>query len=431
MKRIAKSGRAVCATIHQPSIAIFNSFDSLLLLKRGGETIFFGKLGKESKNLIQYLEQYERTPKIQPGENPATWMLTTIGAGSASTDSKPFDYAGHYQVSKLHKKCLKRIKDVTKAPKEQERVSFPSKFATSTSTQIQEVMARAKLIYWRSPSYNGVRLAVAAILALLIGSVYVSNRTPEDESDMNSRATTIFMAYLFIAVNSLNTVLAVFEAERNMFYRHKGSLMYDKKAILLAFTLSEAPFIILSCFIYVTVFYFMIGFEVDAAKFFMFWFFMFLTMANFTFLGQMFMSLTKDAVTAQGFGGLIVSLSSLFTGVLIRPDNIPAFWTFMYWLMPGHYIYEGLLMSQYDGDTTEIVASPNTPFWNAIDPPCEEQLAAGKAECTGTAEAWVASSFTAYSADNIPWNILYLLVLLLLSRTTTGLALAYLNFRST
>jgi ABC-type multidrug transport system ATPase subunit len=73
LKRIALTGRAVCCTIHQPSIAIFNDFDSLLLLKRGGEVVFFGELGHESSKLIEYLERYEDTPKIQSGENPATW----------------------------------------------------------------------------------------------------------------------------------------------------------------------------------------------------------------------------------------------------------------------------------------------------------------------------------------------------------------------
>jgi ABC-type multidrug transport system ATPase subunit len=77
LKRIAKTGRAVCATIHQPSIVIFNFFDALLLLKRGGETVFFGDLGSESSLLISYLERYQATPIIQPGANPATWMLTT------------------------------------------------------------------------------------------------------------------------------------------------------------------------------------------------------------------------------------------------------------------------------------------------------------------------------------------------------------------
>ena len=56
MRRIADTGIAVVATIHQPSVAIFNDFDNLLLLKAGGETVFFGDLGEESTNLIDYLE---------------------------------------------------------------------------------------------------------------------------------------------------------------------------------------------------------------------------------------------------------------------------------------------------------------------------------------------------------------------------------------
>jgi ABC-type multidrug transport system ATPase subunit len=73
LKRISDSGRTVCATIHQPSVAIFNSFDNLLLLKRGGEVVYFGELGEESSNLIEYFERFETTPKIRANENPATW----------------------------------------------------------------------------------------------------------------------------------------------------------------------------------------------------------------------------------------------------------------------------------------------------------------------------------------------------------------------
>ena len=68
LRRIADSGIAVVATIHQPSVTIFNSFDSLLLLKKGGETVFFGDLGKDSYNLIGYLESYPATAPIKGGE---------------------------------------------------------------------------------------------------------------------------------------------------------------------------------------------------------------------------------------------------------------------------------------------------------------------------------------------------------------------------
>lgn len=37
LKNICDKGRTVVATIHQPSSAVFDMFDDLLLLKKGGE----------------------------------------------------------------------------------------------------------------------------------------------------------------------------------------------------------------------------------------------------------------------------------------------------------------------------------------------------------------------------------------------------------
>lgn len=63
------------------------------------------------------------------------------------------------------------------------------------------------------------------------------------------------------------------------------------------------------------------GFATDAGKFFFFFMFVTLALCTFTFLGQMLVSLFRDAQTAQGFGGLIISFSSLFSGILIRPGK--------------------------------------------------------------------------------------------------------------
>jgi ABC-type multidrug transport system ATPase subunit/ABC-type multidrug transport system permease subunit len=429
LKRIALTGRAVCATIHQPSIAIFNSFDSLLLLKRGGEVVFYGELGHESANLIEYFQGYTTTPLIQPSENPATWMLTTIGAGSAATANQ-FDYAGGYRGSKLYQECLEKISTIKAAVADDGRIAFPSKYGTSLKTQIETVFKRTWKIYWRSPSYNRTRILVCAILSLLIGSVYVTKRVPTNEADMNSRVTTIYLSFLLIAVNGMTTVLAFFEAERNMFYRHKSALMYDTPAISFSYTVAELPFLVGTCFIYVSIFYFMIGFSVEAGKFFFYYLFMFLCMANFTYMGQMFVALTPDAQIAQGFGGLVASNTGLFSGVLIRPQNIPNFWIFMYWLMPGHYIFEGLLMTQYNNNDTPIQASTGSAFWDSLD--CDSQIADGATECIGTAEQWVDATFAGvFSIDNIPVNIAYLVALLFTTRFITWWALGHLNYRST
>jgi len=433
LKRISESGRAVCATIHQPSIAIFSSFDSLLLLKRGGETVFFGELGEDSCNLIDYLERYPSTPPIHLGENPATWMLTTIGAGSSpSGDSRPFDYSASYSQSKLRDECIDNINEFNAQATEENKVSFPSKYATCRKTQTRSVLRRMLKVYWRSPTYNRTRTLVAAIIALLFGSVFAAQRVPETESDMNSRVTSIYITCLFLGVNSFNTVLPVYETERNMYYRHKAALMYDHNAINLAFTVSEIPFICFSSMIFCICFYFLLGFSTLAYKFFLYYLFLTLNMAFWTFLGQGFMALFKDSVTAQGFGAVINGLSSIFTGVLIRPQYIAGFWTWAYWVMPGHYVLEGLLVSQFHEDNTPIIPYVGSPFYDYVRktycPGAEygEPLPSG---CTGTAEEWIYVSFGGkFVWGHLGANIIYLVLVLLLSKLVAFVALKRLNY---
>jgi ABC-type multidrug transport system ATPase subunit len=420
LKRIADTGRAVCATIHQPSIAIFDSFDSLLLLKRGGEVVFFGELGENSVNLITYLEKYEATTKIKAHENPATWMLTTIGAGS-NTTGFAFDYAGAYAESTLKSDNLALIEKFCATKSDDRLIVFPNKYATDYRTQILEVTRRTVILYWRSPNYNLVRLLVSAIIALLFGSVYASQRVPTDEGSMNSRVTSIYITFLFLGVNATNTVLNVYEVARNMFYRHEAALMYNSGAAIFAFTWAETPFILLGAMIFVVPFYFLCGFALDAGKFFWYYFFMALTIGLFTFNGQMMMSLFRDSVTAQGFSGVVIGLTALFTGIIIRPHDIPTFWIFMYWLMPGHYILEGLLTTQFNNDDTPIEASIGSPFWEYLG--CTEE------PCYGTAQQWIFVSFGgAFVFENVKWNVTYLVGAIILVRLIAYIALTRLNY---
>ncbi|GMF24125.1 unnamed protein product [Phytophthora lilii] len=81
VRKVANTGRTVVCTIHQPSSEVFQVFDSLLLLKRGGETVYFGKLGENACKMIEYFEAVSGVPKLEENYNPATWMLEVIGAG--------------------------------------------------------------------------------------------------------------------------------------------------------------------------------------------------------------------------------------------------------------------------------------------------------------------------------------------------------------
>ena len=58
-------------------------FDDLLLLTKGGNTVFFGPIGPQCIHLIDYFEDRGANP-ISFGENPAAWMLRAQTAGAAA-----------------------------------------------------------------------------------------------------------------------------------------------------------------------------------------------------------------------------------------------------------------------------------------------------------------------------------------------------------
>lgn len=56
MRKLADHGQAVLATIHQPSALLFQQFDRLLLLAKGGRTVYFGDIGEQSQIMLDYFE---------------------------------------------------------------------------------------------------------------------------------------------------------------------------------------------------------------------------------------------------------------------------------------------------------------------------------------------------------------------------------------
>jgi ATP-binding cassette subfamily G (WHITE) protein 2 (PDR) len=75
LRKLADNGQAILCTIHQPSAILFQEFDRLLFLAKGGRTVYFGEIGEGSKTLTNYFER-NGSHACGPDENPAEWMLS-------------------------------------------------------------------------------------------------------------------------------------------------------------------------------------------------------------------------------------------------------------------------------------------------------------------------------------------------------------------
>ncbi|KAL8118558.1 hypothetical protein AgCh_016181 [Apium graveolens] len=102
VRNTVDTGRTVVCTIHQPSIDIFEAFDELFLMKRGGEEIYVGPVGRHSCKLIKYFEGIEGISKIKDGYNPSTWMLEVTA--SAQERVLGVDFTEIYHNSDLYRR---------------------------------------------------------------------------------------------------------------------------------------------------------------------------------------------------------------------------------------------------------------------------------------------------------------------------------------
>ncbi|CAI7591118.1 unnamed protein product [Penicillium discolor] len=74
-------GQAVLVTIHQPSASLFAQFDTLLLLAKGGKTVYFGNIGHNGATVKEYFGR-NGAPCPQ-NTNPPEHMIDVV-SGSLS-----------------------------------------------------------------------------------------------------------------------------------------------------------------------------------------------------------------------------------------------------------------------------------------------------------------------------------------------------------
>lgn len=81
LRKLSNQGQAALA-IHQPSAILFQTFDRLLFLAKGGKTVYFGEIGDQSHTLLDYFER-NGARIFKESENPAESILEIV-SGEAS-----------------------------------------------------------------------------------------------------------------------------------------------------------------------------------------------------------------------------------------------------------------------------------------------------------------------------------------------------------
>ncbi len=87
---------------------------------------------------------------------------------------------------------------------------------------------------------------------------------------MNSKVAAIFMAIGFAGVINSDTALPVMYRLREVFYRERASNTYHHSVWSTLIGIVELPYVFATCVCFLIPFYFLVGFENNATKFFEF-----------------------------------------------------------------------------------------------------------------------------------------------------------------
>ncbi|TVY42933.1 Brefeldin A resistance protein [Lachnellula subtilissima] len=338
LRKLADVGQAVLVTIHQPSAQLFLQFDSLLLLARGGKTVYFGDIGPSAATLKEYFARYDAPcPK---DANPAEHMIDVVSGSHSQTK----DWGQVWLDSPEYKRSIEELEHITSdaASKPPGTVDDGFEFAMPLWEQTKIVTHRMNISVWRNTDYVNNKLALHVGSALFNGFSFW--QIGHSIADLQLRLFTVFN-FIFVAPGVIAQLQPLFIDRRDIYEaREKKSKMYSWIAFVTGLIISELPYLCVCAVLYFVCWYYTVGFPTDSNKAGATLFVMIMYEFVYTGIGQFIAAYAPNAVFATLANPLVIGTLIGFCGVLVPYAQITAFWRYwIYWLNPFNYLMGSLL----------------------------------------------------------------------------------------
>lgn len=351
LKKLAAAGQAILCTIHQPNSALFTAFDRLLLLQKGGQCVYFGDIGPDSRILLDY---FRRNGADCPEDaNPAEWMLDAIGTGQARRIGDR-DWGDIWRTSPelvaLKDEIIQIKANRAEVARQNSLQAGPvnaKEYASPLWHQVKVVGRRTHLAFWRSRNYGFTRLFTHVVIALITGLAFL--QLDDSRSSLQYRIFVIFNVTVLPAI-ILQQVEPRYDLSRLIFYRESASKTYSQFAFSLSMVLAELPYSILCAVCFFIPLYYIPGFQSESSRAGYQFFMVLITEIFAVTLGQMISALTPNSFIASQLNPPIVIIFSLFCGVAIPKPQMPGFWrAWLYQLDPFTRLIGGMVVTELHG----------------------------------------------------------------------------------
>lgn len=334
MRDLARKGRTVIATIHQPSSELFEIFDKLYLLV-DGHTVYDGKA---ADSITYFAAQGLQCPTFM---NPSDFFMKQLVAMDEVPESKTrvqslIEAWKTRDGKEAHQ--IKRKQSLADLSIEDEVVG---ELTPGLMVQLRVLCQRNSLRLVRDAIGFKARIGSTIFITLMIGLIFRDLK--QDQKGIQDFTGAIF----FISVNqffgSANPEFISVPLEIPLVLREHNGRIYNVLTWYLAKNISELPFQVFFPILFLVPCYFLVGFGNSAEIFFSFYLFVTLLSSCATGLGYMVSCLAKRVDIAPIIGILFILPFLLFGGLFLNSASTPAYFIWLQQISPIKYCFHGLM----------------------------------------------------------------------------------------
>ncbi|KAF8981030.1 hypothetical protein BGZ46_003324 [Entomortierella lignicola] len=353
IKGLARRGRTVILTVHQPRSDIYELFDDLLLLSQG-KVVYFGK----AQAAAAYFESLGHECPI--GWNVADYFLDLItlhqeSPNSEGSSTSQVNFAKSYanylannpeayltQLLKEHESSSEKVEH--DALLNQIKDAYTTQYATTTFTQTMLLTQRSTTNLLRHPTIFQASVVIHIIFALVIGSLFsgLKGRPQESQTGFNT-SIGLFFICSFLATMTF-AAMPQFIVERSLFLRERAAGMYRTSSYFFSKTIVETLSYTILTVIFVVITYYLMGLHGSLIYYFV--------------TISVFVNVALSLIAAIGAGAengemgmnilsLINTMAMLFSGFIVSRTDIPRGWIWAFWASYYQWAFQGLLENEF------------------------------------------------------------------------------------
>ncbi|KAL0267160.1 UNVERIFIED_CONTAM: hypothetical protein PYX00_009508 [Menopon gallinae] len=379
LKSLAREGRTIICTIHQPSARLFEMFDHLYTLAEG-QCVYQGS----TKQLVPFLSKLSL---VCPSyHNPASFIIEVSCGEYGNNVSKLVQAIDNGKndiregktfpnLDNIPPKVLNGLTNVTGDNVKENHVNntdavaisvdlsaeksdinstllYPNtskldsnrRYPTSEFHQFWVVLKRTLLFSRRDWTLMYLRLFAHILVGFLIGALYYD--IGNDGAKVLSNLGFLFFNMLFLMYTSMTITILSFPLEMPVLIKENFNRWYSLRSYYLAITVSDIPFQAIFCIMYVTIVYFLTSQPPEVNRFAMF-------MGScllISFVAQSVGLVVGAAMNIQN-GVFLAPVMSvpflLFSGFFVSFDAIPIYLRWITYLSYIRYGFEGTALATY------------------------------------------------------------------------------------